>query len=80
VKALLELTKVQLKLTLRNFVVALFSFAFPVLMLLMFGGIYENKPTPFYGGHGAVDVMVPSYIGMIIAVTGLMNLPLTIAE
>jgi len=49
-------------------------------MLLMFGGIYENKPTPFYGGHGAVDVMVPSYIGMIIAVTGLMNLPLTIAE
>jgi ABC-2 type transport system permease protein len=49
-------------------------------MLLMFGGIYGNKPTPFYGGHGTVDVMVPSYIGMIIAVTGLMNLPLTIAE
>ncbi|MEN6388171.1 MAG: ABC transporter permease [Candidatus Cryosericum sp.] len=79
-KALLELTKVQLKLTARNFVVAFFSFAFPVLMLLMFGGIYGNKPTPFYGGHGTIDVMVPSYIGMIIAVTGLMNLPLTIAE
>ncbi|MFU2158284.1 ABC transporter permease [Caldisericum sp. AR60] len=79
-KALFELTKVQFKLTLRNFVVAFFSFAFPVFMLLMFGGIYGNKPTPFYGGHGTVDVMVPSYVGMIIAVTGLMNLPLTIAE
>jgi len=79
-KALFELTKVEFKLTLRNFVVAFFSFAFPVLLLLMFGGMYGNKPDPFFGGHGAVDVLLPSYVGMIIAVTGLMNLPLTIAE
>jgi len=78
-KSIIELTKVEFKLTLRNFPVAFFSFAFPVLMVLMFGGIYGNKPDPFFGGHGTVDVMVPSYVGMIIAVTGLMNLPLTIA-
>jgi ABC-2 type transport system permease protein len=79
-KAIFELTKVQFKLSLRNFVVAFFSFAFPVLMLLMFGGIYGNKPTQLFGGYGTVDIMVPSYVGMIVAVTGLMNLPLTVAE
>jgi len=79
VKSLFELTKVEFKLTLRNFPVAFFSLVFPVLMVLMFGGIYGNKPDPFFGGHGTVDIMVPSLVGAIIAVTGLMNLPLTIA-
>ena len=78
-KSIFELTKVEFKLTLRNFPVAFFSLVFPVLMVLMFGGIYGNKPDPSVGGHGAVDIMVPSLVGAIIAVTGLMSLPLTIA-
>jgi len=79
-KAVFELTKIQFKVTLRNFMVTFFSIVFPTLMLLMFGGIYGNKPTPFFGGYGTVDVMLPSYIGITIAVTGFMNLPLTISE
>lgn len=76
-KTLIELVKVQFKVTLRDFVVVFFSLVFPSLILLMFGGIYGNKPSS--RGYGAVDFLVPSYVGMIIAVTGLMNLPITIA-
>ena len=46
----------------------------------MFGGIYGNEPVEFFGGHGTIDVTVPSYFCMIIAVTGLMSLPLTVAQ
>jgi len=77
---LFKLIKVDFKLLMREFLVVFFSIFFPVFMILMFGGIYGNKPTPFFGGFGSVDVMVPSYLGVIIAVNGLMSLPLTLVE
>ena len=49
-------------------------------MLLIFGGIYGNEPQALTGGLGTVDLMIPAYICMIVAVTGLMSLPLTIAS
>ncbi len=75
-----ELLKVDFKLLLREFIVVFFSLVFPIFMILIFGGVYGNKPTPFFGGFGSVDVMVPSYLGVIIAVNGLMSLPLTLVE
>jgi len=79
-KILSKLIKVDFKLLLREFLVVFFSIFFPVFMILIYGGIYGNKPTPFFGGFGSVDVMVPSYLGIIIAVNGLMSLPLTLVE
>jgi len=79
-KSLFSLIKTDFKLLLRQFIVVFFSIFFPVTMILMFGGIYGNKPTPFFGGYGTVDVMVPSYLGITLAVNGLMSLPLTIVE
>jgi ABC-2 type transport system permease protein len=32
-----------------------------------------------YGGHGMIDVSVPGYIGMLVAVAGLMTLPVTVS-
>ncbi|MGC8943002.1 MAG: ABC transporter permease [Caldisericia bacterium] len=75
-----ELLKVDFKLLLREFIVVFFSLAFPIFMILIFGGVYGNKPTEFFGGFGSVDVMVPSYLGVIIAINGLMSLPLTLVE
>jgi ABC-2 type transport system permease protein len=77
---LVMITKIEFKLFLRNFFSVFFAFAFPVGMLLLFGGIYGNEPVEFFGGHGTIDVTVPSYFCMIIAVTGLMSLPLTVAQ
>ncbi|SES77565.1 ABC transporter permease [[Clostridium] polysaccharolyticum] len=79
-KALLKLTTFEFKLFFRNFINVFFLLLFPTMMILMFGGIYGNKPQDIYHGFGMVDVSVPAYAGMIISVTGLMNLPLTLCE
>ena len=70
----------EARLFLRNVMGFFFTFIFPPLMLLLFGSLYGNEPTHFYDGRGAMDVEVPSYAGMVIAVTGLMCLPLGLAE
>ena len=76
----IKITKIEFKLYLREFMSVFFAIVFPIMMLLIFGSIYGNEPSDFFKGHGAVDVLVPSYICMIIAVNGLMSLPLTIAD
>ena len=45
----------------------------------LFGMIFGNKATPFYGGFGYIDASVAAYIGMTIATAGLMHLPVTVA-
>lgn len=79
-KVMIKLTEFELRLFFRNFINVFFLLLFPTMMLLLFGGIYGNKPQEIYGGFGMVDVSVPAYAGMIISVTGLMNLPLTLCE
>jgi len=79
-KAFLRMSITEFRLSLRNFVYMFFAFGFPPMMLLLFGGIYGNDPSPFYNGHGAVDVLTPGYIGMILAVSGIMGLPMQLAE
>ena len=79
-KAFSRMTITEFKLSTRNFTYMFFAFVFPPMMLLLFGGIYGNQPTQFYNGHGAVDVLTPAYIGMIIAVSGIMGLPMQLAE
>ncbi len=79
-KAFLTMTLTELKLSMRAYVYVFFAFIFPPMMLLLFGSIYGNTPSDFYGGHGAVDVLTPAYIAMILAVSGIMGLPLSLAE
>jgi len=78
--AFLQMSMTEFRMALRNFIYMFFAFVFPPMMLLLFGGMYGNEPTAFYGGHGAVDVLTPAYIGMILAVSGIMGLPLQISE
>ncbi|MCR4439014.1 MAG: ABC transporter permease [bacterium] len=74
-----KLTWTELKLFLREPTAAFFTLAFPVLMLFLFGSIYGNKSTPFFGGYGSVDVSVPGYAAMIIATSGLLSLTIFLA-
>ncbi len=76
----LEITFVEWKLNLRNFLNIFFSLIFPVMMLLLFATMYGNEPSDLLGGYGFVDVSVSGYTCMVIAVSGLMTLPLTIAQ
>lgn len=70
---------IEVRLFLREFFSFFFTLVFPVLMLLLFGGIYGN--TPVYEGSGVkmMDISVPAYSVMVIGVTGLMSFPLTLS-
>lgn len=78
-RAMCKFTWMELKLFLREPIGTFFMLAFPMLMLLLFGGIYGNAPSTLFGGRGTVDVSVPAYTGMIIATAGILNVPIVMA-
>jgi ABC-2 type transport system permease protein len=79
-KAFYTSVKMEAKLFMRGFFGPFFAFIFPLMMLVLFGSIYGNEPSAFFGGHGAMDVSIPAYAAMVIGVCGLMSLPLSISE
>lgn len=79
-RSFMKYTVLEWKLLLREFVVIFFALIFPVAMLLMFGSMYGNEPNELFDGKGSVDVLISGYTNMIIAVSGLMSLPLTLAQ
>jgi ABC-2 type transport system permease protein len=74
-----NLTATALKLYLREPLAAFFTMAFPVLLLVLFGSIYGNEPSPMFGGHGTMDVSMPNYTGLILGTVGLLSIPITTA-
>ncbi len=51
-------------------------FLFPAMMLVLYGAMYSNKPTPLFNGYGTIDISVPGYIAALVAGTAaFMNLP-----
>lgn len=78
-KSLLKMTWIEAKLFLREPVGAFFTLIFPLMMLFLFGSIYGNVPTQYFGGRGTVDISVPAYVAMIIATTSLVGLTITMA-
>lgn len=76
---LLKLTWIELKLFLREPIAAFFTLAFPLMMLFLFGSIYGNKPTSFFGGFGTIDISVPAYTAMIIGSSALLSLSIAVA-
>ena len=79
-KTLAKMTAIEMKLFLREPIVAFFTLVFPLMMLFIFGSIYGNEPAEMFGGFGMVDISTPGYGAMIIATTGLMSLPIALAS
>jgi ABC-2 type transport system permease protein len=79
-RALGKLIFVQIKLYLREPIALFFTLAYAPMMLVLFGSIYGNKPSPLFGGRGTVDVSVPAYIGLIIISVGLMSIPIAVSS
>lgn len=79
-KTLVKFTWVESKLYLREPMAAFFTLAYTPMIFLLFGFIYGNDPTPFFGGRGFVDIAIPSYIGLIVVSVGLMSVPIGTAS
>jgi ABC-2 type transport system permease protein len=74
-----KLTLTDIRLYLREPVGAFFVVAFPALLVLLFGAIFGNQPSPMFGGYGSMDISMPGYTAMILATVGLMNIPIVTA-
>lgn len=74
------LTLMQFRLFLREPSAFFFSLAFPSLLLILFGLIFGNEPSPLYGNDfGTVDASVPAYAGIVIGTVALLSIPIDTA-
>lgn len=78
-RALWKMTLVEAKLFLREPTGLFFTLVFPVMVLLLFSAIFGNGPIPGDQGLRMIDVMAPSYTGMVIGTAALLGLPITLA-
>lgn len=62
----------------RDFFTVFFALVFPSLMLLIFGSIYGEYPSP--QGGTMLDSITPAYSCMVMGVTGLLSFPMTVAS
>jgi ABC-2 type transport system permease protein len=74
-----RLSIVEMKLFLREPFLGFFTLIFPLLMLFSFGTVYGNEPNEYFGGHGMVDISVPAYTAIVIAMTAFLSLAIGMA-
>ncbi|MGH9288884.1 MAG: ABC transporter permease [Acidimicrobiales bacterium] len=78
-RSLLRLAATELKLFVREPMVLTFVFAFPVLTVLVLGGVFDDDDPNFEGALPS-DYYVAAYIGVVIAAIGLVMLPVHLAS
>jgi ABC-2 type transport system permease protein len=81
-RVLAKMTWIEIKLLTREPVTLVFSFALPVLVLLLLGGIFGDdamKSGP-YQGVKMMDWYVPSFIALVIAAIGTISLPVHLSS
>jgi ABC-2 type transport system permease protein len=80
-KTILEMTRLELKLFLREPVTLIFTFGLPLIFLPVLGSVFGNVPDAgMYRGFSAMDFYTPAYVGLVIASIGLVQLPLHLAN
>jgi ABC-2 type transport system permease protein len=78
-RSLLRLAATEMKLFVREPMVLTFVFAFPVLTVLILGGVFDDDDPNFEGALPS-DYYIAAYIGVVIAAIGLVMLPVHLAS
>lgn len=78
-RLVLRLAVTEMKLFLREPIVLTFVFAFPVITVLVLGGVFDEDDPAFEGALPS-DYYVAAYIGVVIAAIGLVMLPVHLAS
>ena len=81
-RVLLKMTWIEFKLLAREPVTLVFSFVFPILVLVLLGGIFGDqiKGRGAYRGVKMMDWYVPSFIALVIASIGTISLPVHLSS
>jgi len=74
-----KLILTNIKLSLREPITTFFTIAFAPMLVIIFGTMYGNDPSPYFGGRGSMDVTIPAYIGLIVGSVGLLSVPINIS-
>ena len=77
-----KLSWIEIKLLAREPVTLVFSFAFPILVLVVLGGIFGSQTMErgAYQGVKMMDWYVPSFIALVIASIGTISLPVHLSS
>jgi ABC-2 type transport system permease protein len=78
-RSVVRLATTEMKLFLREPIVLTFVFAFPVLTVLVLGGVFDDND-PNFEGVLPSDYYVAAYVGVVIAAIGLIMLPVHLAS
>ena len=60
---MLAILKTKCILMTREYIALFFSIIFCPMLLVIFGMVYGNDPSPIFNGQGTIDVMIPSFSG-----------------
>jgi ABC-2 type transport system permease protein len=79
-RGLRQLTAMDLRLYFREPIATFFTLVFPPLLVVLFGAIYGNDPTPLFGGRGSMDVSLPAYTALILGTVAFLAIPINISS
>ncbi len=80
-RALREITWVELKLFGREPLTVLFVLVLPLIVLYILNGVFGNQPDPsVYEGLGPVDFYAPAYVALVVATVGVLSVPVHLAS
>lgn len=82
-RMLRKMTAMEMRLFVREPLTIVFTFGFPLLVLVVLGQVFGNTPDPdepeVFRSVGPMDYYLPGYIGVSIAAIGLIALPVHLA-
>jgi ABC-2 type transport system permease protein len=76
-KGLLKLTLIEMKLFIREPMTMIFTFALPLLLLFVMGGVFGNVANDFseFRGLSAMSYYTPAYIALVLVSIGIVGIP-----
>ncbi len=79
VRTTLRLVAVELRLLLREPMVAVSLIGFPLATVLVLAGVFGDGPDPDFGGVAPSDHYLAGYLGVVLAAMGLITIPVHLA-
>lgn len=80
VRTTLRLTSAELRLLLREPMVAVSLIGFPLATVVVLAGVFGQSPDPEFGGVAPDDHYLAGYVGVVLAALGLITIPVHLAS